>query len=167
MSKTLFISDSHFFHGNIIKYCNRPFSSVDEMNSALVKNWNNTVSNEDRVYHLGDFSFAHGNRFPATKNIYDQLNGYKILISGNHDDDDTKFMFNEFHDYLEVSVNNHFVVMCHYPLLSFNRMHKGAVHFYGHVHNQTPLHAPTNSYNICVEMQDYRPKSLFEIIGKT
>lgn len=49
-----FTSDTHFFHNNIIKACNRPFASVEEMNDGLIKNWNNTVSPKDTIYHLGD-----------------------------------------------------------------------------------------------------------------
>ena len=50
-----FSSDHHFFHANVIRYCNRPFGSVQEMNEALILNWNKTVTNDDIVYHLGDF----------------------------------------------------------------------------------------------------------------
>ena len=53
-----FISDTHFNHLNIIKYCNRHFNNVEEMNEAIIKNWNNIVSNEDTIYHLGDFALG-------------------------------------------------------------------------------------------------------------
>ena len=50
-------SDTHFGHSNVIKYCNRPFQDRDEMDKAIIKNWNETVTSEDKVFHLGDFSF--------------------------------------------------------------------------------------------------------------
>ncbi len=53
--KFFVIADTHFGHTNIIKYCNRPFSCTEDMDEALIKNWNETVSNNDVVLHLGDF----------------------------------------------------------------------------------------------------------------
>ena len=53
-----FTADTHFGHGNIIKYCNRPFKNHLEMDDELIRRWNNVVSNEDEVYHLGDFEFG-------------------------------------------------------------------------------------------------------------
>ena len=82
MSKIFITSDTHFSHKNIIKYCNRPFSSVEEMNSVLTDNWNSIVSKDDLVIHLGDFSF--GRTIESIKNHLDKLNGNKILILGNH-----------------------------------------------------------------------------------
>lgn len=56
MSEIFFIADTHFGHNEIIKYENRPFSDTDEMDRILISNWNNTVSNNDTVFMLGDFS---------------------------------------------------------------------------------------------------------------
>lgn len=76
-----FTSDLHFWHSNVIRYCDRPYSSVEEMNEALVNNWNNTVTKDDTVFILGDFSLA----ARPVETIAPQLNGSKVLISGNHD----------------------------------------------------------------------------------
>ena len=75
-------SDLHFYHKNILEYCQRPFDSVEQMNEVLIKNWNSVVNEDDIVYVLGDFCF--GNK-EMLKNIIGQLKGRKILCLGNHD----------------------------------------------------------------------------------
>jgi calcineurin-like phosphoesterase family protein len=75
-----FTSDNHFGHYNIIKYCDRPFASVWEMNQAMIERWNSVVSDEDEVYHLGDFLMN-----PKYLVIAEKLKGKKTLVSGNHD----------------------------------------------------------------------------------
>lgn len=77
-----YISDLHFDHTNVIKFDNRPFNSVEEMNSALIHNWNSVVKKSDIVYVLGDFCFGNTER---TNELFNQLNGKIILIRGNHD----------------------------------------------------------------------------------
>lgn len=81
MSKIFFTSDTHFWHANVIRYCDRPYSSVEEMNEALVDNWNSVVRAEDTIYHLGDFSLSRR----AAETILPRLSGRKILVAGNHD----------------------------------------------------------------------------------
>lgn len=76
-----FTSDIHFWHANVIRYCNRPFSSVEEMNDALINNWNKVVAPNDTVYCLGDFSLA----FRPVEAYSSILNGTKYLVPGNHD----------------------------------------------------------------------------------
>lgn len=85
-----FTSDNHFFHTNIISYCNRPFSSMEEMNKEMIKRWNERVSPEDFIFHLGDFGLSKSSEAPdAPKNpletIKKQLNGNIIFLAGNHD----------------------------------------------------------------------------------
>lgn len=76
-----FTSDPHIYHTNVIKYCNRPYSSVEEMNEALVNNWNSIVMPEDTVYCLGDFSMA----ARPVETFSPRLMGKKYLVPGNHD----------------------------------------------------------------------------------
>jgi len=80
--KTFIISDMHFGHKNIIKYENRPFASVGEMDDLIIQKWNNSVKNGDIVFVLGDVSFYNQEK---TKEIISSLNGRKFLIMGNHD----------------------------------------------------------------------------------
>jgi len=69
--------DTHFFHKNIIRYTNRPFKNVNEMNYEMVRRWNSVVGEKDTVYHLGDFSF--GNK-KETSTLMEKLNGRIILV---------------------------------------------------------------------------------------
>ena len=84
MSKFFVTSDQHFNHENIIKYCNRPFSSVEEMNEEMIKRWNAVVSKDDTVFVLGDFFMG---RLTEIKDILPRLNGHIMLVEGNHDKD--------------------------------------------------------------------------------
>lgn len=77
-----FTSDTHFGHDNIIKYCNRPFASGDDMNEAMIRNWNAVVSPDDEIWHLGDFAFR---SLDFAKGVVERLNGRIHLVRGNHD----------------------------------------------------------------------------------
>lgn len=76
-----FTSDQHYWHNNVIKYCSRPFTSVEQMNEAMILGYNMTIKPEDTVYHLGDFSMA----FRAVEVYPQRMLGEKILVPGNHD----------------------------------------------------------------------------------
>src|SRR3989344_4198295 len=80
--KIFIISDTHFHHKNIIEYSNRPFKSVEEMDSEMIRRWNNKIGKEDIVIHLGDFAL--GNE-KEVKELKDSLNGTILLLMGNHD----------------------------------------------------------------------------------
>lgn len=82
MVKTYFTADHHFDHARIIEYAGRRFASVERMNQAMLQRWNETVGPEDTVYHLGDFALASAGRIAE---LVAALNGYKIVIVGNHD----------------------------------------------------------------------------------
>jgi len=83
-----FISDTHFWHKNIIKYCNRPFKDELEMNRVIINNWNSRVKKDDLVIHLGDWGFTKSTEAPKGKKfheIYNILNGNIIVLRGSHD----------------------------------------------------------------------------------
>ena len=132
-----FTADTHFGHKNVIKYCNRPYSSVEEMNEAIVARWNETVGELDTVIHLGDFSFLSPS---FSREIMNRLNGHIILVRGNHDSD--KIIdpcgFSDVVDYLDLKVNDggmHQPISCmHYPLAVWPSSHFGAWHLHGHSH---------------------------------
>lgn len=80
-SQVWYTADLHFGHANIIKYCNRPFKDVDHMNVGLMERWNSLVGKNDIVWILGDFALS----WTQTKKWGPLLNGFKILVPGNHD----------------------------------------------------------------------------------
>lgn len=140
-----FTSDTHFLHRNILKHCpNRKFESVEEHDEHLINAWNSVVSRDDVIFHLGDFAFG---PIESSFLILDRLKGKKVLITGNHDvrhlknaDFRSRFAAIKFgYHEVEVSFQGHtsLVVLCHYPLESFNKMRYGAFHLHGHCH--TPL----------------------------
>lgn len=132
-------SDLHFGHANIMKFCpvtRAGFRDVDHMNECMIQEWNAQVQPEDEVFILGDVAFLPA---PKAANIMRRLNGAKILIEGNHDrkllqDPEFRDCFRETHQYLRYNHNGQLVIMFHYPIHEWDQMHRGAVHFYGHVH---------------------------------
>ena len=139
-SKHLFFtSDTHFCHFNIIRYCNRPWSTVEEMNKGLVERWNSKVSPDDTVFHLGDFCFAGAGEW---KKWREQLNGHIILIRGNHDRKMSKPMeglFDEVHTQLQLEIDGRSVYLNHYPFLTYGGAYRSGKQqvwqLFGHVHS--------------------------------
>jgi calcineurin-like phosphoesterase family protein len=125
-----FVSDTHFGHAKIIDYCNRPFESVEEMNDAMVRNWNGAVSPKDTVYHLGDVAFHN-------YECIERLNGKLKLVPGNHDHERAKKVMHLFDEvlpevhYLKLDKDHRFV-LCHYPFESWRREYR--YHLHGHTH---------------------------------
>lgn len=130
-----YIADLHFDHADIISYDNRPFDSVEEMNEALVSNWNRVVGPEDLTWILGDFCAGGAERW---RELLQRLSGKKALIAGNHDDPETvravRDLLEDAAEYREITDGGRHVVLCHYPILAFHDHYFGRYHLYGHVH---------------------------------
>lgn len=147
-----FTSDLHFYHKNICDFCNRPWNQ-EENEARLVELWNRQVHPGDVVWHLGDFFFLN-NSGPGVEKalgIIEQLNGRIHCILGNHDNGDFfKALMKRsnkiaFVDRLkEINIGEGLerkkLVMCHYPLFTFNCSHRGAIAIHGHEHGR--IHAP-------------------------
>lgn len=162
-------SDTHFYHTNIIKYCHRPFKDVDDMNEHMISRWNETITSDDVVYHLGDFAFnIHRNKLQW---LFDRLNGHKILIKGNHDHKDTiKLSWESVFDYKEINHEGKLIVMMHYPLESWKNNSRGSIHFHGHIHsrknvmNYDDVKKRTNRYDVGVDLNNFTPMLLEQAI---
>ena len=160
------MSDSHFFHKNIIAYCDRPYKDVDEMNEALAMNWNSVVSEDDTVYHLGDFSFR--GRIEPVSMALSILPGKKYLIRGNHDKlSATKYReagFIEVYKSLDITVDGMTIRMEHIP----NQNNYGDVDLYlhGHIHGLKWAQAGPNCFNVSVENINYTPITLPQILDR-
>lgn len=136
---TFFTSDTHFFHHNIIRYCERPFSDIYTMNEHIVESWNSVVKPNDTIFHLGDISFGYADE---TIEILSRLNGNKHLIAGNHDRnskwasknrEEVLTAFQSVSDYRRIKIDGMKFVLCHFPLASWER---GYVNLHGHTHGK-------------------------------
>lgn len=183
--KHFFTSDTHFSHGNIIKYCKRPFmsgeeefmlesgkhfrvsqSTIDLMNVTMVDRINAEVGPKDVLWHLGDFAW---NGIGVVKEFLDKINCKNInLIWGNHDYPEMAKLFpNNWEQCLLIADGKH-IHLNHYPQHSWEGSHHGWWHLFGHVHggldkNRLENPAWAMSMDIGVDSHDFYPKSLAQI----
>lgn len=169
MKTIWFISDTHFFHANMLKFTDdkgalvRPgFASIEDMNETMVQNWNAVVKPQDHVWHLGDVTFQYNGIF---NNIMSQLNGHKRLVVGNHDKMLNPNLFRWFEKVeLWRGFKEENFVCSHIPLRKDN--FRGGVQYnvHGHIHERV-IDDPTY-VNVCVEQINYTPISMEEITDR-
>lgn len=159
--RVMFTADSHFCHHGIIGMSQRPFSSVEEMDEALIRGWNAVVRPIDTVHHLGDF--AHRATPQRAKAIFDRLNGRKFLLVGNHDESATKKLpwAGPPLQMAEITVEGQRLVVCHYAMRAWPGQHRGVVQLYGHSHGRLP--GSNLSLDVGVDCWGYVPVSLSQI----
>ena len=186
-----FTADQHFGHANIIKFTNRPFADVDEMDKHLIDRWNSSVASADTVYHLGDFTLGVVTR---ARHYFSQLNG-KIYVLGNDWHHDRRWLptwhipgeepririgvapffsasslrvaiLPPLHvlEFSELGTDEHplAVTLCHYPIAVWDRKHYGAWHLFGHSHGQHDNGG--FSFDVGVDAHNYDPVSLDQVI---
>ena len=166
-SSMFLTSDIHLFHAAILKFEPeaRPFTSVDEMNEAIVVRWNNIIGPKDVVYIAGDVSFG---KLGQTIEILNQLNGRKYLAVGNHDRhyvSNAEFCkcFVDMNERYEIKYNKKLYTISHYPQLSWNKSHiEGASYMlFGHEHSR--FLGYHNMLNIGMDCHNLTPLHIEEI----
>ena len=165
-----FVADTHFFHGNIIKHENRPWSTVEDMNEGLLRNINETVGLNDTLYVLGDFSFKEKQaqvwelrKRIICRNVH--------LVRGNHDCGwNGTNAFRSVSDYLEIKHGTYKLVLCHYPFESWNGSYRGwSIHLHGHSHNDAEynlanIEAGLLRFDVGVDANSYYPVSIEKVL---
>ncbi len=161
-----FSADDHFGHGNIIKYCNRPFKDSNDMNSSLIRNWNQRVKPEDTVFHVGDFCFQRNNQSLKAEYWEKQLNGKIIHIKGNHDkNNSTKTIIER----LVIRYGGKLINLVHNPEYADINYD---INFTGHVHEKWSFKRIrrgedfTDCINVGVDVNKFMPVSFNELISK-
>ena len=175
--KVWFTSDTHFGHDNIIKYCNRPFRDVREMNEELIRRWNETVPEDGVVFHLGDFGYGGSKEWA---DIHRRLNGKIYLILGNHDLKNIRqgYMTAFVHvtQQMTIRIGGQSIYLNHNPFLCYGGSYKDVWQLFGHVHSgpnsDTGLDHPRLQhlfplqYDVGVDNNDFRPISFAEVKAK-
>jgi calcineurin-like phosphoesterase family protein len=157
MSRTWFTADQHFGHENVIRFCNRPFSSVEEMDEAMIALWNGVVAPEDTVWHVGDFAYrCHPKR---AHEIFSRLNGRKFLVIGNHDKGALHLPWAATPELMaHIAVEGTRIHLCHYAMRTWPGLHRGAIHLFGHSHGRMP--GTDRSLDVGVDAWGLQPVSL-------
>ena len=152
-------SDQHFGHANIIKYCKRPFDSVNEMDEHIIAVFNEHVGPKDETYHLGDFTFR------RHRDYLKRLNGRHYLIIGNHDNRSAANQggFVWVKDVHMLKWNQHRIWLSHYAHWVWNRSHHGAMHAYGHSHGVLAEYSP-NAHDVGVDTENFKPWTVEQFI---
>jgi calcineurin-like phosphoesterase family protein len=176
-----FSSDLHLGHFNIIRYSNRPFASVKEMDDTLINNINALVKPEDTLWFLGDFCFGprepHG-FFKVAESYRNRINCKNIiLIWGNHDPnpfahkrDERHFadrfarLFVEDYGLRNTTIMGQKMTLCHYSMRTWDKSHHGAFHLYGHSHGSLPDDPNALSFDCGVDCHGYKPINFQEVV---
>lgn len=180
ITKIWFTSDTHFGHQNILRFCERPFVSVEEMDNTIIERWNLKVGKDDIVFHLGDFAFATNKRW---QELISLLNGKIYLILGNHDiirwpGTYTMQLFDRVENQMMLKIDNKYkVYLNHFPFLCYDGTYRNpedcTIQLHGHVHervggigkdDQRLQYRFPYQYDVGVDNNNFYPISWEEIL---
>jgi len=148
-----FTSDEHYGHSNIIKYCDRPFKNVEEMNNEIIKRHNEVVKDNDIVIHGGDFTLADAE---VAKKYIKRLKGNHIFLMGSHDKwlKDRKYIWKK-------TIEGQFIFICHYAMRVWERSHYNSWNLFGHSHGK--LESQGKQHDIGVDNNNFYPISFYNL----
>lgn len=183
-------SDTHLFHTNVVKYDARPATSIEEHDEMIIRRWNDVVMPWDTVVHHGDVALG---QWPVGIQKVHRLNGYKVLIPGNHDRissvekearrekyraDYTAVFQEVWSEVVEYTLGNYEVILSHYPYeddhtsepryMDIRAKDEGLPIIHGHTHSTEKISYSKNGslqVHVGVTAWDYRPVSEGEIHG--
>jgi calcineurin-like phosphoesterase family protein len=156
-----FTADTHWGDHRTINIARRPFATVAAMDAALIAAWNAAIGPDDEVWHLGDVA----RRGDAVSSLLARLNGRKHLIRGNNDPPATLAApgWASVADYAELTVDDHALVLCHYPFRSWNGQSRGALNLHGHSHGR--LKPTPRQFDVGVDARGFAPVTLAQLLG--
>lgn len=177
---TWFTSDQHFGHARIIEYTKRPFNSVEDMDSAMIQHWNERVKPDDVVYHLGDFTLS---GYKGFEYYLSKLNGTVFFVPGGHDERwisgytkiGTDRKFTVLCSLFSTKVRNVDLVLCHYPMISWEKSTHGSYLLHGHSHggigcigrSHEGSGAPSGyRMDVGVDCNNFYPVSITDILNR-
>lgn len=157
--ETFFTADTHFNHEDILKYTNRNFNTIEDMNDYIIEKWNEKVKRGDRIFILGDFAFSKHGKF------INALNGKKHLIIGNHDDmsQDILRNFTSVQNYKEFWFEKkYYFILNHYCLRTWSESVNGSINLFGHSHGR--LKTFNLSFDMGIDCNNYEPFHSTDVI---
>ena len=159
-----FASDHHFGHSGARSLYRRPFASVTEMDRQMIARWNSVIKPEDEVWHLGDFAVRQSPE--RVGSLLSELLGQKHLIAGNNDDAAVTACagWESVQPYAEITLDGTRLILCHYPFRTWRDMGRGSINLHGHSHGR--LKPQPRQFDVGVDVWDFRPVQLMELVGK-
>ena len=181
-----YTADPHFGHNNIIKLCDRPFGSGHAMNEQMVLRWNNMVRGNDEVFIIGDFTLGNAE---FAKEFLGRLNGQIFMVPSighdkkwvrgwrlRHDKDFLKSKFKMLSPIHRVKDAGHTLILCHYPLVTWENSFHGSIHLHGHEHGRQGImgwagdfaeaQEPAFRVDVGVDIWNFVPITLEQIMRK-
>ena len=162
-----YTADPHFGHASIMRFCNRPFHDVAEMDDHILSAYQAVMGPKDDLWIIGDFAFAKINEAAKLESMLAVIPGRKHLVRGNHDKPWMAKLsgWHSVHNLTEVKEGGYRLTLCHYPMITFPGARHGAVQLFGHVHQNWK--GSRNSVNVGVDVWDFRPVTLPDILERT